>query len=77
MIGIYKITNLCNNKSYIGQSVDIEKRWGEHRRAVNYKNEHTYNYPLYRAMRKYGIHNFLFEIVEEVDIKSLTEREQY
>ena len=30
MIGIYKITNLINNKIYIGQSIHIERRWSEH-----------------------------------------------
>lgn len=76
-IGIYKITNKLDNKVYIGQSVNIEKRWGEHKRAVNYTDEHTYNYPLYRAIRKYGIENFIFEIVEECSTQMLTEREQY
>ena len=32
MIGIYKITNLVNNKIYIGQSVDIARRFNEHMR---------------------------------------------
>ena len=31
MIGIYKITNLINNKSYVGQSKNIKKRWNQHR----------------------------------------------
>ena len=30
MIGIYKITNLINQKAYIGQSNDIERRFKEH-----------------------------------------------
>ena len=30
--GIYKITNIINNKSYIGSSVDIYTRWREHKR---------------------------------------------
>ena len=29
MIGIYKITNKLNNKAYIGQSSDIERRFKE------------------------------------------------
>lgn len=77
MIGIYKITNLINNKIYIGQSINIEKRWEEHRRSVNYINNHTYNYPLYRAIRRYGLNNFTFEIIEECNINELTEKEQY
>lgn len=27
MIGIYKITNMNTGKCYVGQSIDIEKRW--------------------------------------------------
>ena len=29
-IGIYKIENLINGSIYIGQSIDIEKRWSTH-----------------------------------------------
>ena len=29
-MGIYKITNLKNDKSYIGLSFNIEKRWKQH-----------------------------------------------
>lgn len=28
--GIYKITNLINNKSYIGQSINPHRRFGSH-----------------------------------------------
>ena len=28
--GIYMIKNLITNQLYIGQSVNIERRWGEH-----------------------------------------------
>ena len=31
MVGIYKITNKTNNKSYIGQSVNIETHWLKHK----------------------------------------------
>ena len=31
--GIYLIRNLKNNKIYIGQSVDIKRRWQEHLRS--------------------------------------------
>lgn len=30
MYSVYKITNLTNNKSYIGSSIRVEKRWREH-----------------------------------------------
>ena len=73
MIGIYKITNKKNNHCYIGQSKNIEKRWSNHIYHDKSKDE----YPLYRAFKKYGINNFIFEIIEECAIKELNEKEQY
>ena len=29
MIGVYAIRNTKNGKMYIGESIDIEKRWGK------------------------------------------------
>ena len=77
MIGIYKITNKCNNKCYIGQSTNIEKRWKNHLSVLNNSNDHCYNYPIYRAMRKYGVDNFMFELLEECSADFLDIREQY
>lgn len=75
LIGIYKITNNINGKSYIGQSINIRKRFNAHKSAAfNPKNRH-YNAPLYRAIRKYGIDNFVFEILEECDEAELNDRE--
>lgn len=72
MIGIYKITNKYNNKSYIGQSIDIKRRFRDHK---NYPIEYS-DYPLYRAFRKYGIDNFLFEVLTECPIDKLNEEEK-
>lgn len=58
---IYKITNLINNKIYIGQTVEPEKRWWQHcNNAKNCRDE----YPIHNAIRKYGKGNFLFEVIE-------------
>ena len=73
--GIYKITNLVNNKVYIGQSVDIKERWSEHRRALNL-NKHSSQH-FQRSWNKYGFANFVFEIIEECEKEKLTEREQF
>lgn len=55
---IYKITNIKNNKIYIGQTVEPKKRWYQHRRdAANPK------YPLHFAINKYGTDNFIFEVL--------------
>jgi predicted GIY-YIG superfamily endonuclease len=73
---IYKITNLINQKAYIGKTINsIEERWKEHKKeAIRQRAE---NRPLYKALNKYGIENFSVELVEEVDVKNLSEREIY
>ena len=76
-IGIYKITNQLNQHCYVGQSRNITKRWADHCSAINNQTQDTYEYPLYRAMRKYGLKNFSFEILELCSIDSLNEREQF
>lgn len=73
MIGIYKYTNKINNKSYIGQSVNIERRRRQHIASSYYTKSNTYNTVFHKAIRKYGEENFTFEIItlckiEELDI---------
>lgn len=77
MIGIYKITNMINNKIYIGQSKDIQRRWQQHRTESFNVNCRAYDVIFYRAIRKYGIDNFKFEIIEECPEAKLNEREKY
>lgn len=73
---IYKITNLINQKAYIGKTVNsIEKRWSEHQREA--QRERAENRPLYKALNKYGISNFTIELIEEVEINQLSEKEIY
>ena len=76
MIGIYKITNKVNDKCYVGQSIDIDRRFKEHRSGLNKKVGHN---PYFQnAWDKYGEDNFEFEILEEVkDTNLLDEREIY
>lgn len=47
MYSVYKITNNINNKSYIGSSIRVEKRWREHINCSKNQNNKHYNYPLY------------------------------
>lgn len=63
--GIYLIQNNINKKCYIGKSSNIEKRWKYHKE--NYNNTKEYNKPLYRAFRYYGLNNFSFIIIENID----------
>lgn len=75
--GIYKITNLINQKSYIGQSINIYSRWQDEKfRAFNPQSS-EYNKTLSRAFRKYGLENFSFEILEECEQNLLNEKEMY
>lgn len=60
--GIYCIRNKINNNKYIGQSVNIEKRFETHKYFLN-KNSH-HNQHLQRAWNKYGKHNFEFSILK-------------
>lgn len=73
--GIYKITNLVNNKIYIGQTVNFIKRKSEHFVKLH-KNIHV-NAHLQNSYNKYGLDSFVFEIIERCDLKILTEREQF
>lgn len=70
--GIYKIENKINGKIYIGQSVNIERRWRDHK--VRSKNE---NDILYQEIREYGIDFFDFSILEECLQNELYEKEIY
>lgn len=75
--GIYKITNLINNHSYIGQSRDIEERWKKHIYETSNSDYPQYYYTIHKAFRKYGVKNFSFEIIEECSEELLNEREIY
>lgn len=72
MIGIYKITNKLNNKAYIGQSNNIERRFKEHQTKGA-----SSRIPLDIAIQKYGKDNFLYEVLEECEIEQLNEKEKY
>ena len=74
MCGVYKITCLPNGMFYIGSSIDIYKRWDNHRWQLKH-NKHTNNY-LQNAWNKYGEDNFVFEILELCENKDQFNLEQ-
>lgn len=55
MYTVYKITNLVNEKCYIGSSINIEKRWVQEKNNAFNPNSKSYKYPLSCAFRKYGL----------------------
>jgi len=69
MIGIYKIIS-PTNKIYIGQSINIEKRFKQYKRLDCKKQPKLYN-----SFKKYGVENHVFEILEECFIDNLNTRE--
>lgn len=74
MIGIYKITN-PKGKIYIGQSVNIEKRWNRYK---NLNPKDCIGQPLiYRSLIKYGVKNHIFEIIELCNKEELNKLESY
>lgn len=77
MTGIYKITNIINGKVYVGQAVDIKRRWQEHCSHSFSPTHISYNHTIHRAIRKYGIENFTFEVLEECAETLLNEKEIY
>ena len=68
MIGIYRITNKLNNKSYIGQSIHCGKRLDEHSKGTQLIDE---------IIQIEGIENFNFEILKEVERNELNYWEDY
>ena len=68
MVGIYKITNKLNGKSYIGQSIHCGKRLDEHLKGSQFIDE---------IIQIEGIENFQFEILKEVERNELNYWEDY
>ena len=63
---IYCFTNLINQKKYIGSSCSVSpsRRYNQHIYYVNHPEHHKGQYPLYCAIRKYGLENFSYTILE-------------
>lgn len=73
---IYKITNIANNKCYIGKSIDAYYRLKTHKKYLK-NNKHSNPY-LQNEFNKYSFKNFKFDIVEIVDnVDILNDKEKY
>lgn len=73
--GIYKITNIINNKCYIGQSVNLKSRIKSHKSMIKHNNED--NNHLRKATIKYGHNNFKIEIIKYCNEQELDYWERY
>lgn len=72
--GIYMIINKQTGQKYVGQSVDIDKRWKEHLRGKNLGHSYIDN-----SIKKYRKDNFTLQIITELpnNQKMLNEHEKY
>ena len=77
-VGIYCFTNNINNKKYVGQSKQLERRYYLHLRdSLSKTKSENDTSLLHAAIRKYGIENFTYEILEECEINELNDKEKY
>lgn len=71
-IGIYKITS-PSGKVYIGQTINVYKRWEYDYKPLNCKGQPK----LLNSLKKYGYEAHKFEVLEECKLKQLSKREVY
>lgn len=74
--GIYKVTNIKTNEIYIGKSTTIATRWQNHCKSA-FGLEGVADSQFQRALKKYGVQSFTWELLEEVPKDKLSERERY
>jgi group I intron endonuclease len=72
LIGIYKITS-PSGRIYIGQSIDINKRFTGYYSMTNVRWQRK----LKASLLKYGPMNHTYEVIEECLVDQLNERERY
>lgn len=70
--GVYKITNTVTDEFYVGASGDVGNRWRQH---LCYGNREDTGWQT--DIKKYGVENFSFQILEEVPKEDLQAREKY
>lgn len=78
---IYQYTNKINNKKYIGQTNNFQRRINEHKSCSFNSKSANYNDKIHQAIRKYGLDNFTIEILETINnvnnYELVNEREAY
>lgn len=70
--GIYRIQHVDSGRCYVGLSVDVAKRWKHHLNQVG-----KTPWKLHRALAKYGVSAFSFDILEECEATKLGDRERF
>ena len=73
--GIYKVTNIKTNEIYIGKSTKISDRFQNHVKSAC-GLEGVAESQFQRALKKYGVDSFTWELLEEVPKENLNEAEK-
>jgi group I intron endonuclease len=72
---VYLIHNIKNNKIYVGKTISLKRRWSNH---LSFARNKTTNQFIHRAIRKYGVDNFIFCFVQKLfSNKECAEAERY
>lgn len=74
--GVYRWINVINNKTYVGSSINLGRRFKEYYN-YNHISKVKRNFPIHSALLKYGYSNFKLEILEYCEPSVLIKREQY
>jgi group I intron endonuclease len=74
VVGVYKIVNLNNKKTYVGSSKSVYGRWITHKRELAKGTHH--NYKIQRDYNKWGLEYFRFSVLEECVESELLKVEQ-
>lgn len=73
--GIYLITNLLDNKLYVGQSIDLHTRLTNHCKAALGISTIAHQ-TVHDAMAKDGLENFAFRVLEKCPKEELNDKEK-
>lgn len=71
---VYKIVNTVTGDFYVGSSMDVKRRWRQHKWSPTW--ERHPNSKLYKDMKKYGVDKFRFQILAPVMEEYLKQVEQ-
>jgi len=72
--GIYQIQSIFNEKRYIGSTINLKSRRKDHFKDLEEGRNNRY---LQMHVRKYGVADLIFSILEFCPKEKLIEREQY
>lgn len=80
MYYIYCYINKINHHKYVGQTNNPKRRYYEHKSSAYNPNDKDYDDLFHKKIRQYGLDNFDYEILEEINTEDesyVDERERY